>query len=637
VRWLVTSRRPLELDGEVVLSLEPLDGEAALQLFLHRAEAARPGFGALLSDADRDRLARFVVEGLDGLPLAIELAAARARILGVEQLVAKLGQRFRLLRDPDRPGTALQDAIERSWELMEPGDRLALSRLTVCRGGFDLAAAEAILEEQDGDWAVDILERLHRDAMLQLRPRDAVRYDLLESIRDFAAARLEDPDVPVARHRAHFVERGRRLRRVVRAGGGRAALLELAGERLNLDTALEAALPVDAEAAGELALTLSLLHTLQGPPGRRLEVLDLALEAGAPQRVELQRLRADALRVVGRHPEAEVLIDALVGEAPAALRPRVLATWLAVHLHGHDDVHGVLRRAPEVLAATRASGDRWFEGITQLNLALAHHGLRQVDEAMAAHNAALAIFEELGDPFTAVAVRANMCTVYRHRGDFGLAARLAERTIVEAGELGMLALEVQIRFSLAMFRMLEGDMSGAMADIDAYARFAARQGDPASARRTHVIRAEWALNDRDYVGTLAHVDTGLLERDLQRTDDVMSMLAMAGMARRGLGQPELAVELLAEALTGGCASGMSEGLLGLFAADLAAARADVGDVGGAQEALADVASPHMRRIAEAHVARACGEPEPDLTEVREHAAGPGGIQPTPSLRLYDFR
>ncbi|RZQ61273.1 ATP-binding protein [Amycolatopsis suaedae] len=190
VRVLTTSRAPLGLSSEAVYRLPELPLATAVELFGQRARSARPGV----------ELPADVVAGLcrqlDGLPLAIELAAARARIMSVPEIAARLDDRFALLRGgsrdtPSRHRT-LHGVVEWSWNLLTESSRSAMGPLSVFPGGFTLSAAEHVL----GAEARDILEHLTDQSLLKAVDTPAgVRFQMLETVREFCANRRDDTAV----------------------------------------------------------------------------------------------------------------------------------------------------------------------------------------------------------------------------------------------------------------------------------------------------------------------------------------------------------------------------------------------------------------------------------------------------------
>lgn len=208
---LATSREVLALPGEVSWAVPPLSlppprpsGAAdladvdAVQLFCHRARSAQPSFA--LSDANAVAVAQ-ICRRLDGIPLALELAAGRIRVLGAHQLAERLDDRFRLLAATSR-GTAarhhtLQATMDWSWDLLPTREQEALRRLSVFPATFDLDAAEAVITNTGPDPAAvdaaDLVLRLVDKSLIVAAPAGrTMRYRLLETVRDYAAARLSD-------------------------------------------------------------------------------------------------------------------------------------------------------------------------------------------------------------------------------------------------------------------------------------------------------------------------------------------------------------------------------------------------------------------------------------------------------------
>nr|WP_314307511.1 BTAD domain-containing putative transcriptional regulator [Actinomyces johnsonii] len=183
LRVLATSRRPLDLAAEYVHRLEPLDSVSAAELFRARALAARPG--QVIDDEDLDEL----LARLEGIPLAIELAAARTRSLSVGQIAERLPGRPDLLtaaRDAPARQRTLRAVIEWSWNLLDPAERRALARLALLADGFTLAAAEALAGAQ----AADLLDALVSHSLLVVRDHGLPRFHMLVTVRDFALEQL---------------------------------------------------------------------------------------------------------------------------------------------------------------------------------------------------------------------------------------------------------------------------------------------------------------------------------------------------------------------------------------------------------------------------------------------------------------
>jgi len=223
IRVLVTSRQPLEVVGEVVFRLGPLPTDAdgvdtrspAELLFIERAKAAEPDFEI---DSDNAADVHELCVRLDGLPLALELAAARVRSLSPADLLDRLGDPLRLLRgsrrdDGDRHLT-MRAAVAWSYDLLTPPQQHLFNSLSVCRGGFDLGSVEVLGAHVQGD-AVDVLDDLvSRSLVIPLATEAGTRFRMLETLREFGADRLDasgERDVIEELHARHYVALARGL------------------------------------------------------------------------------------------------------------------------------------------------------------------------------------------------------------------------------------------------------------------------------------------------------------------------------------------------------------------------------------------------------------------------------------------
>lgn len=252
VKILVTGREALFIGGEITLQIPSLSlpgkGEPtpdvvvnseAVQLFLARAQAVRPDF-ALTSD-NAPALAE-VVRRLDGIPLALELAAARLRMMSVEQIAARLNDRFRLLTGGRRTALPRQQTLEAlidwSWNLLDEREHALLRRLSVFSGGWTLEAAQAVASEDQLDEfeVLDLLDQLSNKSLVTVKhlPHGEVRYNMLESIRQYARERLFEAgegDRLRDRHAEYYTAFGERVSQALQ---GRDMLVWL--ERLLLET-----------------------------------------------------------------------------------------------------------------------------------------------------------------------------------------------------------------------------------------------------------------------------------------------------------------------------------------------------------------------------------------------------------------
>ncbi|WP_405809939.1 winged helix-turn-helix domain-containing protein [Streptomyces sp. NBC_01520] len=248
---LATSREPLGVPGELLHPVDPLPDPMALRLLADRGAAARPGFRV---DADKETAAACaeICRRLDGLPLAIELAAARLRMLGPRQIADRLDDRFRLLTSGSRTvlprQQTLRAVVDWSWDLLDTAERAVLRRLSVFAGGCALTAAEEVCSVGGVD-ARDIaglLGSLVDKSLVVAAPDsdDGMRYRLLETVAEYASDRLDEAGERAAverRHLVHHRELARLTDPLLRGAGQQDALALFQREYENLRTALRRA------------------------------------------------------------------------------------------------------------------------------------------------------------------------------------------------------------------------------------------------------------------------------------------------------------------------------------------------------------------------------------------------------------
>jgi predicted ATPase/DNA-binding SARP family transcriptional activator len=236
LRILCTSQVPLDVEGEAVFELAPLALADAIELFTRRAARGEAGDGV-----------RELCRSLDGLPLAIELAAARTRTLSIEEIIRRLDDRFSVLSDPAsrRPERrrALRATIGWSYELLFPDDQRGLWALASFAGGAPLPAAEAVLTALDvpASAAIDVVGRLASRSLVIVDEDGALRYRLLDSIRAFALEAMAEAGLTqpaLAAHAAWFAGAAGASTEGVRSGRQAEHLAFARAERANIDAAL---------------------------------------------------------------------------------------------------------------------------------------------------------------------------------------------------------------------------------------------------------------------------------------------------------------------------------------------------------------------------------------------------------------
>lgn len=400
---VVTSRVPLHVDGETVRPVPPLAPADAVALLIRAARRLRPEYAP--AGAARETLAR-VASALDHLPLALELSGARLALLDEEALLARIGDLDTLAggRAAEARQRTLRDAIEWSFHLLDAPTRSVLLECAVFRGGFDVAAAEAVLT---GPSVLDRLQTLVESSLLRSEATDVgPRLSPYEAVRAFCEERL-DPDARatlVGRHLRHYLARGAALAAAAPRHGGLAALTALAVEVPNLEAAFAAA----SDPADALGVVLALEPVLatRGPCGRWISLLDRALSSPGPTDRRTSALRGRVLVARARARTAQGLLTeclADLGEALALAREtgdvelegRALGSR-ALYGNYQGTMEDVRRDLEAALALQRRAGDDEHACIALGNLANVLRDLGRMDEARATYDEALALARRIG-------------------------------------------------------------------------------------------------------------------------------------------------------------------------------------------------------------------------------------------------
>jgi predicted ATPase len=376
LRLLVTSREALRVQGEQELDLPPLVEEDAVELFVTRARAVRP-------EVERTDAVQELCERLDRLPLAIELAAARTKLLAPEALLDRLGQRLDLLkggRDADPRHATLRATIAWSHDLLTPAEQALFARLSVFAAGCTLESAEAVC-----DAGLAELESLLDKSLLRRRTGalGEDRYWMLETIRGYALERIAQSGEDVAIHRRHaerMLEIVASAHLSVETGLGVAPQRHdlVNAERHDVFSALDWGQEHDLPLALELCLALenvwAMLDPLEGI--RRLELL-LERAGRLPPEQHARCLRVqgnfasltDLALSVRRYEESVAVYRALDDERGAAI---VLARMAINTMHNAEDLDRGRALAQEALDLAQTFGLPWVEAQSLSALAIAH-------------------------------------------------------------------------------------------------------------------------------------------------------------------------------------------------------------------------------------------------------------------------
>lgn len=457
---LVTSRERLHLPGESVFSLEPLAvGSEAVELFEVRARAQRASFE--LDDAQRAAVLD-IARLLDGLPLALELAAARVRVMSPVQIRQRLSQRFALLagaRGAAARQATLKAAIDWSWDLLNDQERSALAQCSVFDGGFTLEAAEAVVDTgPEGPLPVmDLVQSLVDKSLLRVwTPGTALRIDIGEplfgmylTIHEYVADKLDHMPGELKlqaerRHGSHFARHGAddALDALVRHGGS-ARRQALALELDNLVAAFRRALarhePAVAVAAYRAAWEVLVLKGPVGTGAAMGETLLTQPGVNASAWLDVASCRADALFRAGRLDECESLLATMLERSRATGDRRREGVALAQRASMLRD-RGQLAESRSLYEAAvqldREVGNREREASALHNLGNTLDMMGEPVASRAAHEAALALHQQMGNRHGVGHVHSSLGILDRHTGRLPEAVQHHEVALTVFRELG---------------------------------------------------------------------------------------------------------------------------------------------------------------------------------------------------------
>lgn len=514
VRILVTSREALGVAGEAILPIASLATPEvgptvvardlaevdACRLFVERASAVLPTF--VLTDQNARSLAQ-ICRRLDGIPLAIELAAARVRSLPVEQIAPRLDDRFRLLTGGSRAAVArhqtLRATIDWSYDLLTEPERAVLRRLSVFAGGASLEAAESVCsgDPVDSVDAIDILGRLVEKSLIVTDPTSNVaRFRLLETVREYARGRLVEAgegETTSRRHRDWYLALVDEASRAFFRGPEPVDVLRrLNQEHDDLRAALEWCLGQPGEGRSGLRIAAGLWryweirgHLTEG----RGWLERMLAEVGA----EVSRLRADALTGAG---------------ALALLQGDVRAAW------SHHE---------SSLALHREMGDQQSIAYAASNLASTALQVGDHARARSLYEEGIGLARQLGDLRGVAFGSINLADVATREGDLAAARALHEEILASIRELGDHWMEAFALGSFGRAIAAAGDREAARSlHTDALA-ILAEMGDRRGVARGLSHLADLALSDGD-----AERARGLFRESLAIRQELGDMPGLAG-------------------------------------------------------------------------------------------------------------
>ncbi|MBB2911617.1 putative ATPase/DNA-binding SARP family transcriptional activator [Streptosporangium becharense] len=529
LRILATSREALGITGEAIHPVGPLPvppaGTAAeeaatvpaVRLFADRASAVRPGFG--VDEANVGQVLD-VCRALDGLPLALELAAARLRSLPLAEVASRLGDRFRLLSRGSRTALprhqTLRAVVAWSWDLLDDAERLLAARLTVFAGGATPGAAARVCGLPEAE-AVDLLSSLAEKSLVE---QVGGRYRMLETIRAYCAERLAERGETEERREAHgayYADLVAEADPALRGAGQLEWLRRLDEEGDDLHAALRWA-----AATGRAALGLRLVAGLAmywWVRGRRSEGAGLAadlLGAIGPAPVEgLEEEYAMCVLVASsgerRSPEPPAPPETVAPLVPPIGRPHrypLLAMMWSMFT-------GPASVSPEEIGPGPA-GERW-DGVTDPWLrALLRFGygflLQHRGDAVAAERAfgeALGLFRAVGERWGSALTLMELADCADLRDDRAASRALAGEALRLAEELGSVEDIAELVHRRARWAVRDGDLETARAEYLLTAEHARRAGAPEILAKAHRGLGEVARLRGDLAEALAHARRAL--------------------------------------------------------------------------------------------------------------------------------
>jgi predicted ATPase/DNA-binding SARP family transcriptional activator len=597
LRILCTSQVPLDVDGEVLFELAPLELSDSVALFTRRAAAQRRSPASTEADDAVHELCR----SLDGLPLAIELAAARTRTLSVQEITRRLDDRFSVLSDPTsrRPERrrALKSTIRWSYELLFPDDQRGLWALSTFAGGAPLPAVEFVLEalEVPAAAAIDVVGRLASRSLVIVDDEGlptTVRFRLLDSIRAFAFEAMTEAGLAeraLAAHASWFADVAASSTQGVRSSEQAEHLAFARAERANIDAALAWSIVHDPPLALGLVNGFGWAWVVLGDSRgaqRLLAALDEAGDAAPPRDRARALLLAswieasiDRLELARNHIAWATGLADTIDDVDLQARCSYFLAYVVSH-------EGEFHRAMELTARSEAL----FEGLDRpwdraANwLFAARAAISAGDEARSVH--ALDQVERwlrtVDDPWLHVRNDAMLGELARIQHRFDDAVVHIGRAAGTSRQLGFLQTEAYQLSSLGRAQCQAGDYQAGSATLELAINKAEATGDVrlAALARVHLGRVQRALGEAVLARTALEAATGW-HRDAGGGEQALlgeCLLAAMDIEVRGSGAEERLVAILDDARHAGHAH------VEVFALDaLARIAADAGDIATARD------------------------------------------------------
>ncbi|TDU90110.1 putative ATPase [Kribbella voronezhensis] len=501
LRVLTTSREPLSIPGEHLhqvgpLGLPPEDSETdaypSIQLFVDRARAVRPDFA--VTDENRKAIAE-ICRRLDGMPLAIELAAARLRALTPELIVERLADRFRLLTSGSRTALprhqTLRAVVEWSWDLLDCDEQAVARRLARFSGGATLEAAEQVCSGPGipPEAVLGVLASLVDKSLVEaVAGERSVRYRMLETVKAYGAEQLAasgELDQVRKAHTQYFVDLVRQGSKELRTASQLQWIARFDADNENLLDALRTAVDLgDADTAVGLVSVLGEYWNMRGRPAEAVTWFEAALEVPGPSDplVRAYTLMMYAIGTLSSGGDVAVSFPkAIRGLARVRLLARrhpavneagvgrfTNAIWAAIR----RDKAGCFRELDEA----RTHDDPWTRNMAVMMSAMFRENEGQVDQMAADLTTALAGFRALGDRWgTSLALR-GLASHQGTLGNYREAVDSLEEALRLTNELGTTEGLSQLLGQRAMYRLELGEEERAVQDLQQSRQLAEETG-----------------------------------------------------------------------------------------------------------------------------------------------------------------
>ena len=487
LRILATSREPLGITGEALWPVAPLavperdagpgeiESSPAVRLLRDRAGAVHKDLA--LDPHTLSTMAR-VCRALDGMPLAIELAAARLRTMSIDQLANRLDDRFRLLTGGSRTALprhrTLRAMVDWSWELLTDAERTVLRKLSVFAGGASLEAAERVCagDAVEQEQVLELLTALTEKSLLVAEGDSAPRYRMLGTIKEYAEHRLAEAgesDLASHAHLAYFTELTETADPLLRRADQLTWLATLNAERDNISAAMRGAIAAgEARAAMSLAAGAGFYWWLSG---RRVEGMELITAAGdIPGEVSDETRAivyglAVSFAAAGRAYDEAQVAELIHKAYRYAQRSRSRNPLLAVAV----PLERMLRAPEAFLSAWEAlldNEDPWVRALARLHLGksrvLIGEGGRDADAYL---EQAVTEFRAIGERFGISFALTELADRIATRGEFATACEYYEQAIEAVTEVGAVEDVIRMRARQAQLHWLLGDEDASAAAI----------------------------------------------------------------------------------------------------------------------------------------------------------------------------